>query len=137
MREGGASPLAARRRHYFPMDMKKELLLYGIHLLSQALLRTGRRVGFEDLRVALHVIPRQKYDSPIFADLEDLRTALGELIAEGLVEEVGSGYAVTPKGETAALEVEKWDVGYAGHMRRVVEKSVRRYLRLELLILDC
>jgi len=115
--------------------MQKELLLYGIHLLSRSL--PERAPNLEDIRVALYTIPKKKYDSPIFADLEDLRAALGELIAEGLVEERGGGYAPTPKGETAALEVKKWDVGYAGHMRRLVERSVRLYLRLELLILDC
>jgi len=111
--------------------MRKELLLYGIHLLSRSL--PERAPNLEDIRVALYTIPKKKYDSPIFADLEDLRTALGELIAEGLVEEVGGGYVSTTKGEAVALEVKKWDIGYAGFMRRLVEKSVKLYLSLELL----
>jgi len=115
--------------------MRKELLLYGIHLLSHGLSEAGigRAPNFEDIRIALYTIPKEKYDSPIFADLEDLRAALGELIAEGLVEEEGGGYVPTTKGEAVAAEVKKWNVGYAGHMRRVVEKSVKRYLALELL----
>jgi len=109
-------------------------LLYGICLLSTG---AGRRASLEDLKAVLCTIPKKKYGAAVFADLEELRRALEGLIAEGLVEERGGGYAPTPKGEATALEVKKWDVGYAGHMRRVVEKSVRRYLRLELLILDC
>jgi len=113
--------------------MKRELLLYGIYQLINGLSTAGRRPDFEDVRIALYAIPVKKYGTPIFADLGDLKKSLEGLISEGLIEERGGGYVTTPRGEATALEVEKWDTGYAGHMRRLVERSVRLYLALELL----
>jgi len=113
-----------------PFHVQKELLLYGICLLSTG---AGRRPSLEDLKAVLRTIPRKKYGVAVFAGLEDLRRALEELIAEGLVEKRGGGYAATQRGEAAALEVAAWDTGYAGHMRRVVEKSAKLYAALELL----
>jgi len=114
--------------------MRKELLLYGIHRLAHgfSFAGIGRKPNLEDIKIVIDTIPKRKYSASIFADLEDLKRALEELVEEGLVEEGGGGYALTPRGEAAALEIATWSTGYAGYMRQLVERCVKLYLALEL-----
>jgi len=107
-------------------------MLYGIHLMESKI----GGVGIRDIITALHAIPKAKYDTLIYATAEDLKEGLKRMEEEGYVEVVNGKYRLTEKGERIAEEVAKANIGYMGWMRKIVEKSVKLYIRLELLILD-
>jgi len=89
-----------------------------------------------DVVSALHAIPKKKYGVLILATVEDLQEELKKLEQEGYVKVINNKYELTEQGRRIAEEVAKADIGYMGYMRRVIEKSVKFYVRLELLILD-
>jgi len=116
-------------------DIPCQLTLYGIHLLHLLESKIGG-VGIRDIVTALHAIPKAKYNVLIYATAEDLKEGLKRMEEEGYIEVVGGKYRLTEKGERIAAEVAKANIGYMGYMRRIVEKSVKLYIRLELLILE-
>lgn len=110
-----------------------QLVLYGIYLLES---KIGSGVETKDIVSTLYTIPKKKYDTLIYAAVEDLKEELKRLEQEGYIKFEDGKYKLTEQGRRIAEEVAKADVGYMGYMRRVVEKSVILYIRLELLILE-
>lgn len=81
----------SQQRHAFFMsgrcNIGCQLVLHGIYLLKSKIL-SG--VEFKDIVSALYTIPKKKYDTLIFATVEDLKEELKSLEQEGYVKMVNS-----------------------------------------------